>query len=189
MLQARGCAGGRAVLPFRGSVASVQGIVWPKQAHANERGALKESLLQTPASLLQFALPGFTQRGFSVANKASLFAGLSKKKKKKKKQEEKGQCRSEVSFLLFVCISHPVERKQLLTSVPAVFKMERKALGNGESVADVCGFPPTQMSCSEKSSFRNPWPQLLFDSGHATAEPNEGTWESSIGQKSLFKQT
>lgn len=81
MLQARGCAGGRAVLPFRGSVTSVQGIVWPKQAHANERGALKESLLQTPASLLQFALPGFTQRGFSVANKASLFAGLSKKKK------------------------------------------------------------------------------------------------------------
>lgn len=110
MLQARGCAGGRAVLPFRGSVTSVQGIVWPKQAHANERGALKESLLQTPASLLQFALPGFTQRGFSVANKASLFAGLSKKKEK----EEAGGKGSVPlgGFFFAICLHFTPRRKK-----------------------------------------------------------------------------
>lgn len=111
MLQARGCAGGRAVLPFRGSVTSVQGIVWPKQAHANERGALKESLLQTPASLLQFALPGFTQRGFSVANKASLFAGLSKKKKEKEEAGGKGSVPLG-GFFFAICLHFTPRRKK-----------------------------------------------------------------------------
>lgn len=140
------------------------GIVWTKQANANEHRALKEAFCKF---LLYFCIAHCQvslKRGFSLVNKASLFSRAFQKKGR-----ERGRCCLEFSFLLFVYISHSGERKQLLTSVPALFKMEIKALENGESVADVGRFPSTQMSCSEKSFFRNLWPRLLFDLGHATA--------------------
>lgn len=108
------------------------------------------SFLQIPVFLLHCPLPGFTEKGI-LLHKESLPFFLGFPKKKKKKERERGQCCLEFSFLLFVYISHPGERKQLLTSVPALFKRERKALEKGESVADVGRFPPTQMSCSEEN--------------------------------------
>lgn len=110
--------------------------------------SIRESLLQIPALRSRCPLPGLAEKGILLPKQSLLFSPSFPNRK----EGERGQCCSEFSFLLFVYISHPGERKQLLTSVPALFERERKALEKGESVADVGRFPPTQMSCSEESS-------------------------------------
>lgn len=132
--------------------------------------SIRESLLQIPALRSRCPLPGLAEKGILLPKQSLLFSPSFPNRK----EGERGQCCSEFSFLLFVYISHPGERKQLLTSVPALFERERKALEKGESVADVGRFPPTQMSCSEESSAWGLGGQAPLALGHASASAAQG---------------